>query len=131
MSAFLAQGQCEEVQDASYVDYYGPCGSNEWELGVTWGGGVEDYFDEDEAFGACNGDITDCAGDYEDAGYDNGQSHYFDDGPLGDYAEEVHWTLDDWTVTTGSCNDPNHPTWEYQINTNDPYETQEFEVDCE
>ena len=129
LSAFLAQGQCYNVRDASYVFSHGTCGTNEWQLNVSWDGGVIDDVTQGWAYGACNGGYYNCNSQYVAQGYDNGGEQFFDDGPVDDYGERVHWRLDDWTVSYSSCNN-GHPNDQIENDNNYWSETQEWEVDC-
>ena len=126
----LARGQndCGTVQDASYQLSQDYCGNTEWYLQVAWDGGVIDQYGQAQAFGHCTSSYYNCSNVYVPQGHIDGEHQFYDDGPTS-AGENVHWTLDDWTVTYSSCNNGNSSD-EIQNAQNSPYPTPEFEVVC-
>jgi hypothetical protein len=126
---FAEANSCGNVEDGSSMAGSGNCGDTYWDLTAEWGGGVPAHYEDDWAYGACDGGYYNCSSVYVVPGQITASEHFYDDGPLGDEEEMVHWTLDSWTVSFASCNNGN-PNDQQENISNDPSETPEFEVDC-
>jgi hypothetical protein len=118
-----------QVQDASELVDTDTCGSREYNLGVSYDGGVRAEYEDQWAYGACDGGYLNCDNQYVEQGYIRGGEYFHDDGPVGYGEEYVHWTLDDWIVTLQSCHNA-YPSDETQTENDYPYDTSEFDVDC-
>src|SRR5487761_629353 len=121
------------IRDDSYLEYQSTCGTQEYQLQVEDDtlGGIDQQFQEAWAYGVCDGGYYNCSNTYVEQGVINGGSPAFsDDGPGGDYQEEMHWALNDWAVTYSSCNNGN-PNDEVQNTSYVQDDTSEFEVFCD
>jgi hypothetical protein len=120
---------CGDVEDASYEMGTDHCGNTEWDLGVSWGGGVRTPYEYDYAYGTCEGGYYGCADEYVEPGFQQGFENWTFDYPDGDYGFDSHWMMDDWLVSYSSCNNGIQRDEVQELN-DYPWSTAEFEVDC-
>ena len=130
LAPHYASGQNCFFTDSSEGSYQGSCGNKEWHLQVTSNGVPYNYpYNPQYAYGTCTGGFYNCQDTYVQQGFIPGGEQFVDDGPTGYEEEEVHWRMDSWVAQFYSCKNGIQRD-EYEVDSNYPNDTPQWEVFC-